>query len=215
MNVHRPAVFLVIFALCLVAAASTAPALALAPPDPTAPPGWTTSCIYCPKRFDAPGEHYVAIDAAGHPHLAYGGDALYYALRDEAGWHTETVDSTAGTGVRASLALAPGGTVGIAYYSRASGALMFARRVGQAWETETVDLAGDLTRARLSRRRFVGSLSHRFPGLAQRARSDVRDDQVCLSRCARLAQVRRDGLAAECGRHVAGRLARRHASHCL
>ena len=57
------------------------------------------------KWFQDPGVHYLRLDAAGYPHIAYGGDHLYYTRYDGIGWRYETVDGAEHVGAGASLAL--------------------------------------------------------------------------------------------------------------
>ncbi len=81
----------------------------------------------------------LRLDTLGRPHVAYGGDKLYYASRDDTGWHTETVDDGPGVGEYASLGLDQAGNPQIAYYDRTHGHLKYAHKAGSVWQTETVD----------------------------------------------------------------------------
>jgi len=47
----------------------------------------------------------LRLDTAGHPHIAYGEDHLYYAWHNGASWHYETVDDSSGVGWCTSLPL--------------------------------------------------------------------------------------------------------------
>ncbi len=62
------------------------------PRGPASPEAWE----WVRERVDAPrwflaGPESLAVDGAGHPHLAYGGDALYYTWYDGTIWHYEVV----------------------------------------------------------------------------------------------------------------------------
>jgi len=39
--------------------------------------GWLVECVDCPKYFSNMTDRSLRLDAAGHPHIAYGGDHLY------------------------------------------------------------------------------------------------------------------------------------------
>ena len=66
---------------------------------------WTIQCVDCPKAFYEMTDRSLALDADGHPHIAYGQDRLYYAYHDGSGWQAQTVDDSPGVGSHASLAL--------------------------------------------------------------------------------------------------------------
>jgi hypothetical protein len=83
------------------------------------PPGWVNECVDCPKYFYL-GNRNLALDANGRPHIAYGGDNLYYAWYDGVNWKKVTVDDSPGTGVRASLILDNSGNPHIVYQSEYS-----------------------------------------------------------------------------------------------
>ena len=82
----------------------------------TASLGWVIECVDCPKYFEEMSDRSLRLDAAGHPHIAYGSDHLYYAWHDGTTWHLETVDDAPGVGSYASLALDGGGYPHISYY---------------------------------------------------------------------------------------------------
>ena len=77
---------------------------------------WQIHCADCPKLFEEMGDRSLRVDAAGRPHIAYGGDHLYYAWHDGAAWQFETADAAPGVGQYASLALDGAGRPHIAYY---------------------------------------------------------------------------------------------------
>ncbi|MBI4675170.1 MAG: hypothetical protein HY741_26310 [Chloroflexi bacterium] len=142
----------------LLLLATLAAASPVAPPTPTlamrpaeesaASLTWNIQSVDAPKQFSEMGNRSLRLDAAGRPHIAYGGDHLYYAWHDGTAWHFETVDSAAGVGLYASLALDATGNPHISYcqsvlkYS-CGGGLKYARWTGSAWAIETVDNAAD------------------------------------------------------------------------
>jgi hypothetical protein len=122
-----------VFALCALLLASFVGAL------PAAAQGgsvWLERCVDCPKTFGLLSEHALRLDVAGRPHVAYGGDHLYYAWYDGSAWQRETVDAADGVGALASLALDAEGQPHIAYLGRG---LQYAYRDAGGWHLETVD----------------------------------------------------------------------------
>jgi hypothetical protein len=81
-------------------------------------------------------EHHLRLDAQGYPHIAYGGEHLYYAWQTAEGWHFRTVDDTPIAGKAASLALDSAGYAHIGYEDRAG--IKYAYQDGGGWYTETV-----------------------------------------------------------------------------
>jgi len=100
---------------------------------------WVTATVDQPRTFQDMRDNSLALDAAGRPHVAYGGDHLYYAYRDGAGWHTTAVDSGLQVGVYASLALDAAGRPHIAYYDQDTDTLRYAYHDGTAWRLQAVD----------------------------------------------------------------------------
>jgi len=72
---------------------------------PAVADGWVIECADCPKLFSSMTDRSLQLDTAGHPHIAYGGDHLYYAWHNGASWHYETVDDSPGVGWCTSLPL--------------------------------------------------------------------------------------------------------------
>lgn len=109
-----------------------------------------------PERVDAPplywemGPRSLAIDSAGRPRVAFGGDHLYYAWYDGAVWHTVVVDDSPGVGRYTSLALEADDTPHISYYDAADGDLRYVTGVPQPdgscvfGESQAVDSAGNV-----------------------------------------------------------------------
>jgi hypothetical protein len=105
---------------------------------------WIIECVDCPNQFDSMGDHFMQLDAEGHPHVAYGGDHLYYAWYDGAEWHYKTVDSSPNVGQSASLALDINGYPHISYLDTYNNNLLYAFQDGDGWHTQTVDNGGDV-----------------------------------------------------------------------
>ncbi len=90
------------------------------------------------------GDRSLRVDAAGRPHIAYGGDHLYYAWHDGTAWHFETADAAPGVGQYASLALDGAGQPHIAYYDSVARDLRYARRDASGWVVQVVAAEGDV-----------------------------------------------------------------------
>lgn len=140
-----------ILVVALVGASAPAPSAAqrpaLAPPAvPAAAPTaltWNVETVDRAKLFRSMEDRHLALDAAGHPHVAYGDDNLFYAWHDGARWHYETVDISTDVGEHAALGLDAQGRAHIGYYDRYSGYLRYAFRAGpHDWRIQMVDLAG-------------------------------------------------------------------------
>jgi PKD repeat protein len=104
--------------------------------------GWEVECVDCPPpphQFTDMTDRSLKLDAAGHPHIAYGENYLYYAWHDGADWHYETVDDSPDVGAAASLVVDGDGYPHISYYDDANDALKYAYRDGSGWHIQTVD----------------------------------------------------------------------------
>lgn len=99
---------------------------------------WVIECVECAKTFYGGTGESLQLDAAGKLHLAYGGDHLYYAVRDENGWQQEIVDPSPNVGGTASLDVDAQGVPHIVYYNYASLYLKYARRDLGGWHVETI-----------------------------------------------------------------------------
>lgn len=110
---------------------------------------WVTECADCPKNIKDPTDRSLSLDADGRPHIAYGGDHLYYAWYDGAVWHYETVDNSDGVGTDTSLALDQNGYPHISYVDRKDyldKRLKYAYKDASGWHIEEVaELYRDLT----------------------------------------------------------------------
>ncbi len=107
---------------------------------PASADGWVIECVDCPKKFSEMTDRSLRLDAAGHPHIAYGRDHLYYAWYDGADWHYETADDSPNVGWYASLALDGHGYPHISYSG--GGHLKYAYQDAYGWHIETVDSEG-------------------------------------------------------------------------
>jgi hypothetical protein len=113
-------------------------------PSPAQSPDWTIQRVDSVKWFQDMGPRSLALDAAGHPHVAYGGDRLYYRWYDGTEWHEETVDEAATTGCHTSLVLDAAGRPHISYNQGNCGLyipygnLRYAFFDGASWQVLTV-----------------------------------------------------------------------------
>ncbi|MBK9094043.1 MAG: hypothetical protein IPM84_14975 [Anaerolineae bacterium] len=103
---------------------------------------WDIRCVDCPKALDELSTRSLRLDSQGRPHIAYGGDHLYYAWHDGSAWQLETVDSGVRVGAYASLALDSNGSPHIGYFDSANFDLRYASKSGNAWVIQTVDANG-------------------------------------------------------------------------
>ncbi len=104
----------------------------------TTAPAWHVRSIDAPKWFEDMGPRSLALDVAGRPHVAYGGDHLYYAWFDGAFWQQLVVDAGSGAGRYAALALDATGVPHFLYYDTVLHAVRHATRGGTGWRTEIV-----------------------------------------------------------------------------
>ena len=125
-------------------------AVQAAPPAAAAPASdlfWRIEVVDDPKEFSGMRENSLRLDSQGRPHVAYGGDHLYYATQDGGGWKIETVDGANNVGTYASLALDAEQRPHIAYYDGIDefglddreGGLKYASWSGSQWVIQTVD----------------------------------------------------------------------------
>ena len=105
---------------------------------------WHIEYVDAPSRFRDMTDRSLRLDAAGHPHIAYGADHLYYAWHDGTAWHIQMVDSAPLVGRYASLALDGAGHPHISYYDEANNNLKYAFFDGSIWHIQTVDTTGDV-----------------------------------------------------------------------
>ena len=99
---------------------------------------WTLQTVAAPKELASLTARSLQLDAAGRPHVAYGGDHLYYAWYDGTAWHSQVVDQGPQTGGDPSLALDAAGRPRIAYLDAASQALKYATHDGSGWQVSVL-----------------------------------------------------------------------------
>jgi len=118
----------------------------LSQPEGTSPftPTWIIEAVDAPKYFSAMGNRSLALDSNDYPHIAYGGEHLYYAWYDGAAWTLEFVDNSPGVGLYTSLALDSNDRPHISYYDTTNFTLKYARWDGVSWIIQTVDNGGDV-----------------------------------------------------------------------
>ncbi len=95
--------------------------------------------VDAPKLFHSMSSRSLRLDSNKRPHIAYGGDYLYYASYDGSAWQVEVGDSAPGVGAFASLALDANNQPHISYYDAINGTLKYATKTGIGWQVETVD----------------------------------------------------------------------------
>lgn len=106
---------------------------------PDAPLVWNIQQVDAPHFFTWIQQRALRVDSSGHPHIAYGGDHLYYGFHDGTSWHIEIVDAASNVGAVASLALDNAGYPHISYLDTQGSLLKYARWTGSNWEIETID----------------------------------------------------------------------------
>ncbi len=105
-------------------------------PSAALPPiSWQTEAVLPAPLIQNLNPHSLQFDAAGAPHIAFGGDHLYYASQPAAGgsWTMQTVDSAPQVGDNAALAFDDAGRPHIAYYDRQTPAIKYAHFDGAQW----------------------------------------------------------------------------------
>ena len=117
--------------------------LSALPPMSESEGGWEPpQCIDdCTTRSSSLTDRNIAVDANGFPHIAYGGEQLYYGRYDGADWVMQVVDEGPGAGSNASLALDAAGYPHISYLDSSSG-VQYAYQDDSGWHFEIVDSLG-------------------------------------------------------------------------
>ncbi len=120
--------------ICILFVAGLQQTLANAPPvqEQNAETGWTFTVIEDAKYFAYRTAPDIQYDSLDNPHIAYGGDKLYYAWHDGVSWQVETVDDSPGAGYWAILQLDAADKPVIAY-TDSSITLKLAWRTGSDW----------------------------------------------------------------------------------
>lgn len=101
--------------------------------------GWEIVRPHDPPMFTDLTSRYMRYDSNNNPHVAFGGDHLYYAYRDANGWHTEIVDNSLSVGRYASLALDNSNRPHISYYDAFNGNLKYAYKDQGQWIIRVMD----------------------------------------------------------------------------
>jgi len=134
---------LLLSAYCLLPAAGVA-----APPAPSAglrALTWQIESVDQSRRFSSFGNRSVQFDGYLRPHVAYGGNHLFYATwASEGNWQAETADAAVDVGTHSSLAVTASGQPHISYYDARHHTLKHAFKDGTTWVIETVDSAADV-----------------------------------------------------------------------
>jgi hypothetical protein len=100
---------------------------------------WITEGVDTQKFFSNFYSRAIALDDSSYPHIAYGGDHLYYVYQNGSGWSYETIDFSSNVGEFASLALDSSDKAHISYYDTDKSDLKYATNASGSWVIEAVD----------------------------------------------------------------------------
>lgn len=106
---------------------------------------WTIEEIEATKGFDDFYSRAIAVEN-NKAHLVYGGKNLYYASSTGGAWSSEIVDSNAGVGRFAAIALDSAGKLHVSYFDDIHDDLKYASNVSGSWVISTIDALGDVGR---------------------------------------------------------------------
>lgn len=115
-------------------------------PDPEMQ--WVIECAACPTSFWRTTDRSLQLDSNGYPHIAYGGNDLFYTWFDGNKWQTETVDTTLQNGYSPALALDDQNQPHISYamynYSVTPSPyeynqIKYAHRTNSGWDIQTLN----------------------------------------------------------------------------
>lgn len=125
------------------------------------PLAWHSECVDCPPVIHSISQGGIALDSAGHPHVAYGGVKLYHAWHDGTGWQVEVADPGFQMGAWSAIAMDGDDHPHISYYNYDAGDLKYAHWDGTVWISETVDYEGGWNS-------YIALDSHGHPHIAYR-----------------------------------------------
>jgi hypothetical protein len=98
---------------------------------------WVIECVDCPRYFDNLTNRSAVLDANELPHVAYGGDHLYYGYLDGDGeWQSEVVDVSARVGFSTAMVLDSNGHPHILYRDSSNSRYKYASYDGADWQIE-------------------------------------------------------------------------------
>lgn len=108
---------------------------------------WNIECIDCPASFWSMSDRSIRLDSNGYPHIAYGGNHLFYIWFDGSSWHKETIDGNATTGTTPSLVLDSNDNPHISYVDwddtpPYQSTLNYAYKSGTGWHVDLLDEIG-------------------------------------------------------------------------
>jgi hypothetical protein len=111
---------------------------------PAAPEDEDPRCVDCPHVFFGLSDQGLRLDSTGKAHLAYVGDAVYYADEDSGTWRTEIVDAAPATIYRgtyeplAALAIDDSASPHLAYLNPSDRSVVYAHKTSSGWQKEIV-----------------------------------------------------------------------------
>ena len=111
----------------------------------TSEAAWKKKVVDDKRKFSNFYSRAIAVDASNHPHIAYGGDHLYYAYYDGSTWNYQTVDSSPYVGWYTSIALDKSGKVHISYNDATNHRLKYVANVTGSWVTTAIGTYGEFT----------------------------------------------------------------------
>jgi hypothetical protein len=102
---------------------------------------WQVTCVDCPHTFTYTTDRSLRLDSAGHPHIAYGKESLYYAWYDGAVWQIETVGDMGDAEAFIALALDGDDHPHLSYHYNPAGFedyVRYATHDGSSWSFENM-----------------------------------------------------------------------------
>jgi|GEM_PF-3084652 len=130
--------------VCIIFSAILVVIAFILPSEIVAQDEWFREDILWPRELHRVWGNCLCLDADGFLRVVFGSNRLYYANRDESGWHEELVDPAEGVGEYASLALDQDGKPHVVYRDIRNRDLKYAYRDDQGWHVIVVDSEGDV-----------------------------------------------------------------------